>query len=164
MKIRKKLTALLLTCVMVITLCPMAFAPIEGLHRSDDIQGEVPDASTLKVTTIAPCVQKLIQARENASRGVIDNSFFAADFSGIQKKAEALVQGEAYDPSDVENRFFVRSLCDFFVGSDEKEVAASYEALVREYADKLKNGEKPDITQLQTQFSLWRGDDHRTGA
>lgn len=130
------------------------FAPIEGLRRSDDIQGEVPDAGTLKVTTIAPCVQKFIQARENASRGVIDNSFFAADFSSIQKKAEALVQGEAYDPGDVENRFFVRSLCDFFVGSDEKEVAASYEALVREYADKLKNGETPDITQFQTKFSL----------
>lgn len=130
------------------------FAPIEGLHRSDDIQGEVPDASTLKVTTIAPCLQKYLQARENASRGVIDDTFFVADFSGIQQKAEALVRGDAYDSSDVENRCFVRSLCEFFVGSDEKEVASSYEALVREYADKLKNGEKPDITQLQTKFSL----------
>lgn len=131
-----------------------AFAPIEGLHRSDNLQGEAPDAGTLQVTTVAPCVQKFLQARENASRGVIDDSFFAADFSGIQKKAEALARGEAYDPGDVENRFFVRSLCDFFAGSDEKEVASSYEALVREYAGKLKNGEKPDIDQLQTQFSL----------
>lgn len=130
------------------------FAPTEGVSISPTLQAELPDGSTLKIETVPPSIQKYILAKENASRSVIDDYFFYLDASGIKEQAEGLRSGQDYNPDGASNAYFVRGLCEWFEGSDADSVAKSLEALVREYADKLKDGETPDMNQLQTKFHV----------
>lgn len=120
------------------------------------------DPGVLKIGPVPPDVQLYENCKLNAERGLIDDYFFHLDDGAIKAQAEKLLHGDAYDPDDLSSSVFVRGLCEWFSEKDQASVAKSFENLVYEYAQNMKNGTSPNVSQLQTKFSF-AGDETTLG-
>lgn len=129
-------------------------APTPGLLLPETSAVLKTDPGVLKIGPIPPDVQLYYNCKLNAERGLIDDYFFHLDDDAIKAQAEKLLHGDSYDPDDLSSSVFVRGLCEWFSEKDQASVAKSYENLVSEYAQHMKNDSTPTVSQLQTKFSF----------
>lgn len=129
-------------------------APTEGLSIPYDPTAPVEEPEAIKVQTMPPCLQEYYLSKENAKNGQIDDYFFDLDFDTIRAHAQRLAERNEYDPDSLEAEAFIMGLSEFFGETDEASLKKSFEQLVQECSDSLKNGKAIDLNELKTTFSL----------
>ena len=92
--------------------------------------------------------------QKRAQNGAIVDYFFELRTDDIAQQAKAIVSGEGYDPYHPATQAFVKGLCQWFSEDDTQAVADIFEAVCYEYADLLKDGHTPALSELKTTFSF----------